>query len=96
MAAVVGVAHRVLIIALLSLLIGVRAPNAQTPDQVARWTKLNHAAMQAYRDGQYNDGITAAEQALALARQAFGPRDPNTLASMNNLAWLYNTNGLIR
>ena len=70
---ITGKAHRILIIALLSLLIGVRAANAQSPDQVARWTKLNDAAMQAYRDGQYNDGITAAEQALVLARQAFSP-----------------------
>ena len=30
---ITGKAHRILIIALLSLLIGVRATNAQTPDQ---------------------------------------------------------------
>src|SRR4051812_38206309 len=74
-APITGKACRLLIIALLSLLIGVRATNAQTPDQVARLTKLIDAAAQAYRDGQYNDtiandAIAGAEQVLALAQQA--------------------------
>src|SRR3954452_20280076 len=90
---ITGKARRILITVLLSLLIGVRATNAQTPDQVAHWTRLNDAAAQAYRDGQYNDSITAAEQALELARQAFGPRHPDTLISMNNLAELYRSQG---
>src|SRR3954462_2514536 len=90
---ITGKARRILITVLLSLLIGVRATNAQTPDQVARWTKLNDAAVQAYRDGRYSDGIAAAEQALTLARQAFGPRHPDTLQGMNSLAELYQRQG---
>jgi len=90
---ITGKARRILITVLLSLLIGVRATNAQTPDQVARWTELNDAAVQAYRDGRYSDGIAAAEQALTLARQAFGPRHPDTLQSMNDLAGLYGSQG---
>src|SRR4051794_20331601 len=93
MAIISGKARRILVIALVSLLIGMCVTNAQTPDQVTRLTKLIDAAAQAYRDGQYNDAIAAAEQALALARQALGPRHPNTLQSMNNLAVLYKDQG---
>src|SRR3954470_12994856 len=61
---ITGKARWILTIVLLSLLIGVRATNAQTPDD---------AAVQAYRDGQYNDGITAAEQVLGAWRNRFIP-----------------------
>ena len=39
------------------------------------------------------EGIDKAEQALALAHEAFGPRHPDTLQSMNNLAALYASQG---
>jgi tetratricopeptide (TPR) repeat protein len=39
------------------------------------------------------NGLVAAERALAIARKAFGARDPRTLTSVNNLAALYQIQG---
>jgi len=66
---------------------------AAPPHPSTRWGELNAAVVKAYQEGEYNKGIDLAEQALALALQAFGPRHPNTLTSMNNLAGLYQSQG---
>ena len=58
---------------------------AQPSDTQRRWEMLNTEIVQAYRSGDFAEGIGKAEQALALAHDAFGPRHPDTLQSMNNL-----------
>jgi tetratricopeptide (TPR) repeat protein len=65
---------------------------AQSPaaDGLQRWQSLNE---QAYQAGDYSKGIALFEKALALGRQAFGDRDPRTLRSLNNLAFLYDAQG---
>lgn len=65
----------------------------QAPDASARWRALSAEAMDAFRRGQSAEAAVAAERALALARGAFGPRHPQTLNSMNNLAFLYRSQG---
>ena len=65
----------------------------QAPDASARWQALSAEAMDAFRRGQSAEAAVAAERALALARGAFGPRHPQTLNSMNNLAFLYRNQG---
>jgi len=67
--------------------------DAQPSDTQRRWEMLNTEIVQAYRSGDFAEGIGKAEQALALAHDAFGPRHPDTLQSMNNLAALYASQG---
>lgn len=62
---------------------------AQRADGRHQWNELNGQTVKAYGQGQYDVGVRAAEAALTFARKAFGPRDPDTLTSMNNLALLY-------
>lgn len=63
-------------------------------DARADWQALLGQVYEAYQAGRYADGIKLAERAYQLAQQAFGPKDPDTLASMNNLAELYSRQGL--
>ncbi|MBK8209264.1 MAG: tetratricopeptide repeat protein [Rhodospirillales bacterium] len=62
-------------------------------DAEAQWQQLNAQALEAYRAGDYAEGMAAAQQALRLARQALGPRHPQTLTILNNLAALYDAQG---
>jgi len=67
-----------------------------TADSEREWQALDAGAAEAYRRGAYADAVVAAERALALACQAFEPRHPNTLASLNNLAFVYQEQGRYR
>ena len=78
---------------LLCLLLGGAPAVAQVDDPGARWQVLSAKAVAAYNRGTYAEGIASAEQALALARSTFGDRDPRTLTSLNNLAFLYVSQG---
>ena len=69
------------------------APAVDAQDTRSQWHALSEDVVRAYEEGRYQDGITLAEQALQLAQQALGPRDPDTLASMNTLAFLYASQG---
>jgi CHAT domain-containing protein/tetratricopeptide (TPR) repeat protein len=83
------------IVSAATLVIMVAAPAAaRTPKASAskQWQLLNAQVIEAYRAGDLN-GIALAESALRLARQAFGARDPKTLASLNNLALLFKVQG---
>jgi CHAT domain-containing protein/Flp pilus assembly protein TadD len=51
------------------------------------------SADKAYRAGAYGEGVRFAEEALEIARMAFGERDERTLTSLNNLAALYDNQG---
>src|SRR5215831_5780030 len=58
-----------------------------------QWEALNAQGVEAYRAGDYSNGTKLAEEALGLARKAFGDRDPRTLTSLDNLAGLYDSQG---
>jgi CHAT domain-containing protein/uncharacterized RDD family membrane protein YckC/Flp pilus assembly protein TadD len=80
--------------ALLCLVLGVGIIGLLLPPPgVVQWWALNAEVTKADRRGAYTEGIAAGERALALARQAFGPANPATLASLNNLAVLYEKQG---
>src|SRR4051794_23915474 len=57
-------------------------------DAQAQWEALSKQIVTSIQKGQAGAAIPLAEQALALARQAFGDKDPPTLASLNILATL--------
>jgi CHAT domain-containing protein/tetratricopeptide (TPR) repeat protein len=62
------------------------------PD-VEQWQTLNAQIVAASNAGDYAKGTPLAEQALELAREKLGTRDPQTLTSLNNLAFLYKAQG---
>jgi tetratricopeptide (TPR) repeat protein len=68
---------------------------AQTPasDAVQQWRALNAQVSEAYRAGDYARGAKLAEQALDMSQKAFGNRASQTMASLNNLALLYEVQG---
>ena len=82
-----------LLAAMVVLIAGPVAAQAPTSEAQQQWQQLNAQVMEAYQAGDYAKGVASAEQALQLARQAFGPRHPDTLGSLNNLAFLYQDQG---
>ncbi len=84
---------RVIGVVLMLAMTGAGVGSAAEDSAEAQWEALNGQVVQAYQEGKYQDGIALAEQALALAREAFGPEHPDTLTSMNNLALLYQSQG---
>jgi CHAT domain-containing protein len=64
-----------------------------TANQVSQWEALNRRVSEAYQVGKAGEAVLVADQALALAKTAFGPRDPRTLTSMSNLAFLLDSEG---
>src|SRR5690349_19464681 len=67
--------------------------DAQFANQATEWQALNRQVLEAYHAGRAGDAIPIAGRSLALAQRAFGPRHPNTLTSMNNLAELLRNQG---
>ena len=67
-----------------------------TADQVSAWEALTRRVEEAYRAGQADVAIPLAEQALALAETAFGPRDPRSLRSRNDVAVVLEAQGRYR
>ena len=80
--------HRLSRIALMAALVMFIAGDAQQ-----QWRELKAQVEEAYRAGDYALGVALAERAYQLARQTFGPRHPDTLESLNNLATLYQAQG---
>src|SRR5271166_2837341 len=70
------------------ILSGVVSATAADPsaDQIAAWQTMNQRVVQAYQAGRVSVAVPLAQQAVALAKSSFGPKDPRTLTSMNNLA----------
>ncbi|MGO9171966.1 MAG: tetratricopeptide repeat protein [Rhodomicrobium sp.] len=54
---------------------------------------LNKQAGQLYTQSKYKEAATVAEQALALAERVLGPEHPDTLSTVNNLAFFYQAQG---
>jgi hypothetical protein len=60
------------------------------------WRKLVAASQAAYASGKHEDGIDPARKGLALADELFGPDDPRTLISANDLALQLDSAGYYR
>src|SRR3954453_12193695 len=82
--------HSAIAFTLWASLASVASGQSATPAE--RWQALTRHVVEAYQAGQVNEAVPLAEQALELA-QAFGPRHPNTLISMSNLALVLNRQG---
>lgn len=54
-----------------------------------RIERLTGESMSLYRAGRYEEALAAAEEALILTEEAFGPEHPNTAKSLNNIAQIY-------
>lgn len=59
------------------------------PEPVAVLERLKQRLLQSYQAGQPQQALLLAEQTLTYAEQTLGPEHPQTLASLNNLAALY-------
>ncbi len=57
------------------------------------WDVLNDEVMELYRTGKYDRSVVVAKKALEVAEQNVGPDHPAVATSLNNLAFLYNTQG---
>jgi hypothetical protein len=60
--------------------------DSRADDRQAEWNALNNQRLEASRRDEADAAISLAKQALTLARTAFGPKHPDTIQSMNNLA----------
>ena len=57
------------------------------------WERLNQKVVESYRQGRYEEGLNWALQAYIYAKKHLGEKHPDTLGSMNNLAFLYQAQG---
>ncbi|MBE9540477.1 MAG: CHAT domain-containing protein [Proteobacteria bacterium] len=59
-----------------------------------QWDKLNEQMMMAYEYGDSSSAIEIGRQLLAYSRENLGENHPDTLTSINSLAYLYDEYGL--
>ena len=64
--------------------------------QQERWSEFNTRVFAPYQEGNYREAAVVAQQALAVAEEAFGSEYPAVAESMNNLAELYRIQGCMR
>ncbi|MCR4289868.1 MAG: tetratricopeptide repeat protein, partial [Candidatus Scalindua sp.] len=62
---------------------------ASVYSQEVLWEKLNGKAKTLFKQKQYPDALSVAEEALKVAEDTFGPDHPNVAISLNNIAELY-------
>ena len=74
----------------LSLLILATSTSLAEDDDLAA---LNQRIYQLFAEGKYQEAIPIAEKAVELAKRVRGPEDPDTAASLDNLAALYDDTG---
>ena len=56
--------------------------------------KLNQKVVELYGQGKYSEAIPLAEQTLAIRKRILGDHHPDVATSLNNLALLYENQGL--
>ena len=61
--------------------------------QQSTWQRLNDDVHLHYQKGEYKQAIKLGEKALKVAQRAYGPMDPRTATSLNNLAELLKAQG---
>jgi tetratricopeptide (TPR) repeat protein len=54
---------------------------------------VNQQVQTLYKRGNYQEAIPLAEKAVEIAKRVYGPEQPNTATSLNNLAALYEVMG---
>ena len=57
------------------------------------WERLNEKATKLYQQGEYEEAVKFAKEALKIAEETFVPDHPNVATSLNNLAGLYDSQG---
>lgn len=62
-------------------------------DHESKLEQLNFQAWKAYQEGRYKEGVSFAKDAYQYTRKHLGDTHPDTIASLNNLALLYNAQG---
>ncbi|MCB1824835.1 MAG: tetratricopeptide repeat protein, partial [Candidatus Competibacteraceae bacterium] len=65
----------------------------KTPQSQEIVDALNRVVAGLYQEGDYRTAVTVAEQTYRFAEQKLGPEHPNTLTSVNDLAFLYQAQG---
>ena len=68
------------------------AANCSSPE-TSEWERLNEKATSLYEQGQYEEAVKFAKEALKIAEETFGPDHPDVAYSLNNLGELYRTQG---
>ncbi len=67
-----------------------------TGSQLLEAEGLNRQIIKLNREGKYEDAIPLAQQALQIYAQQLGPKHPDIAILLDNLAYLYCTNGDLR
>ncbi|ODS34806.1 MAG: kinesin light chain KLC [Candidatus Scalindua rubra] len=57
------------------------------------WNELNDKATTLYQQGKYSEAINVAKESLKVAEEIFGSDHPNSVTTMNSLAWFYYSQG---
>jgi len=79
---------------LIALLCNVSADvRPQSDPARAEWEELSRGVVATYRRGEREESLVLAQQAYQFARQRLGQKDPDTLESLNDLAFLYHSMG---
>jgi tetratricopeptide (TPR) repeat protein len=86
--------HRIGLATVLAIMAALPA-HAQSPmtDVLQQWQSLTAQVAEAFQAGDYTKGSAIAEEALRMAQQTFGDRDPRTLTTLNSVAFLYRAQG---
>ena len=63
--------------------------------QETLWEILYEKATSLYEQGQYEEAVKFAKEALKVAEETFGSEHPNMATSLNRLALLYNRSGKV-
>ena len=61
--------------------------------QETLWEILDEKATKLYQQGQYEEAVKFAKEALKVAEETFGSEHPDVALSLNNLAGLYESQG---
>lgn len=85
---------RILVILLLAML---PVPRVYTQDaqevSVKEAKRLNARVVELFGQGHYEQAVPQAQLAVVINEKVFGPEDPETAASLNNLAMLFEATG---
>ena len=74
-------------------LIGAHSVAVAQQGSIQEAEALNQQVVDLYARGRYEEAIPRAERALVIREKALGPEHPQTAASLNNLALLYQDAG---
>jgi tetratricopeptide (TPR) repeat protein len=82
---------RLWLVCLLVVLLAAPAGAANSPLEEA--AALNQEAIKLHEAGRYQEALPLAQRALEIREKILGPEHPDTITSLNNLAYLYKITG---